>query len=50
MGELDIGTRPYTIPPKDKIVGVMVQYVEVGLNISTTLPCSMWEKVFMEMG
>ena len=40
MRELDIGPRPDTIPPKEEIVGVMVQDVEVGLKILSTLPCS----------
>ena len=49
MGELDIGPRPATIPPKNEISGMMVQDVELGLKISTTLNFSMLEKVFMAM-
>ena len=47
MGELDIGPRPANIPPKEEIVGVTVQDMEVGLKISTTRPCLMLEKVMM---
>ena len=50
MKELDIGTIPDSLPPKEEIVGVMVQDVEVGLKISTTLPCSTMEKVLMVLG
>ena len=50
MGELDIGTRPANLPPQEYIVGVKVQDIEVGLNISTTPPCSILEKVFMALG
>ena len=35
MGDLDIGTRPATIPPKEDIVGVMDQDMEVIMNIET---------------
>ena len=35
---------------KDVIVGVMVQYVEVGLKISATIPLTNIDKVFMVMG
>ena len=48
MGELDIGPRQSNIPPKGKIVGVMVQYVELSLKISNNLPCSLLEKVLTE--
>ena len=47
IGGFDIGPRPATLTPKEEIVGVTVQYMEVGLKISTTLPCSMLEKVLM---
>ena len=47
IGELDLGTIPDTIPPKEDIVGVMVQDMELGPNISTTFPCSLLEKVLM---
>ena len=50
MGDLDIGTRPPTLPPKEEIVGVMVQAVEVGLKRCTTITCSIMEKVLMVMG
>ena len=50
MGELDIGTIPATIPPKKEILGVTSEEMEVGLKISTTLTCSMLEKVLMELG
>ena len=40
MGELDICLRSDTIPPKEDIVGVMLQDVEVGLKISATIHCS----------
>ena len=50
MGELDIGPIPVTLPTKEEIVGVKVKDMEVGLKRSTTLPCSMLEKVFMALG
>ena len=65
MGELDIGARPATITSitqvtmvdflvylnlKDEIVVGMVQGVEVGLKISSTLTFIMLEKVLMVMG
>ena len=50
MGELDIGPRPYTLLPKEEIVGVILQGMEVGLNRSNTLPCSMLDNVLMELG
>ena len=31
-GELDIGNRPATLTPREDIVGVVVQDVEVGLK------------------
>ena len=37
IGEWDIGPRPANIPPKEEILGVMVQDMKVGLKISTTL-------------
>ena len=49
MVELYIGSIPATLPPKEEIVGMMVQDVEVGLNISATLHFAMLEKVFMVM-
>ena len=50
MGELDIGPIPGTLPTEEEIVGVKVKDMEVGLKRSTTLPCSMLEKVFMALG
>ena len=50
MGELDICNRPETITLEDEIVGVKVHYTEVGMNISTIIPCSMLEKVLMTLG
>ena len=50
MGELDIGPRPDTLPPKVEMIGVMVQGVELGLKISDTIPCSMLDKVLTVMG
>ena len=47
MGELDICNRPETITLEDEIVGVKVHYTEVGMNISTIIPCSMLEKLLM---
>ena len=47
MRELDIGPRPANIPPKEDIVGVTVQDIEVDLMRSTTLTCSMLEKLLM---
>ena len=41
MGELDIVPRLETLPTEEDIVRVTVQDMEVGLNRSTTLPCSM---------
>ena len=32
VGELDIGNRPATLTPREDIVGVVVQDVEVGLK------------------
>ena len=49
MGELDIGPIPGTLPTKEEIVGVKVKDMEVGLKRSTTLPCSMLEKVYMAL-
>ena len=50
MRELDMGTRPATITPKEEILGVTVKDLEVGIKIPVTLPCSMLKKVFMVMG
>ena len=50
MIELDIGPSPENLPLKENILGVMVQYVKLVLKRSTTLPCSMLEKVLMDMG
>ena len=50
MGDLDIGPIPATTPPKDEILWVTVQEMEVGMNISTTIPCSMQEKMLMALG
>ena len=47
MEELGIVKIPATLHPKEDIVGVIVQDVEVGLKRSTTLPCKMLEKVLM---
>ena len=47
MEELYICTRPATLPPREVIVGVTLQYMEVGLNISTNLTSSMLEKLLM---
>ena len=44
---MDIGPIPATLSPKEEIVGVMVKDVEVVLNISTTIHCSMLDKVLM---
>ena len=41
MVYLDIGTIPSTLTFEEEIVGASVQNMEVGLNISTTIPCSM---------
>ena len=49
MGELDIGTITANLTPKKEIVGVTLEDMEVGLKISTTIPCSMLEKVLMEL-
>ena len=50
MGELDIGPILATLPPKEYIVGLMVQDVEVVMKRSTTLPCSMLDEVLMAVG
>ena len=50
MGELDIGPRPATLLPKDELVGVMTQDMEVGLKRPTTRTCSMLEKLLMVLG
>ena len=47
MVKLAIGPILATLNPKDNILGVMVQYMEVVLKISSTLTSSMLEKVFM---
>ena len=47
--DLDIGSIPATIPTKEEIVGVTVKDKEVGLKISDTLPCSMLEKMLIEL-
>ena len=49
MGELDIGPRAATFPPKEEILGVMVQYTEVVLKRSTTHNCSMLDKVLITL-
>ena len=38
MGDLDIGSILDTLPPKEDILGVSVQDVELGLKRSTNLP------------
>ena len=50
MGQFDIGTIPANLPPKEDIVGMIVQDMEVGLKVSTTIYCSMLDKVLMELG
>ena len=50
MGELGIGPRTPTLPPEEDIEGVTVQYTEVGMKISTTINCSVLEKVLMALG
>ena len=50
MVELYIGPRPATLPPKEEMVWVTLQYMVMVLKISTTLPCSMLEKFLMEFG
>ena len=47
MGEFYIGTIIDTVNPKEEIVGGTVQYTEAVLKISTTIICSMLEKVLM---
>ena len=49
MGDLDIGLIPDTISTKEDIVGVMVQYMEVGPKRSTTCPCPISDKVLMAL-
>ena len=49
MVELDIGQITATLTPKDRLVGLMVQDVEVGMKRSVTLICSMLEKVLIVM-
>ena len=41
MEELGIGPRPSTITPKEDVVEVTVQDMELVLKRLTTLPCSM---------
>ena len=50
MGDWDIGHIPANIPPEEEILGMKVQDKEVGMKISTTLPCSMLEKQLMDLG
>ena len=47
---MDLGTKTATLPPEEEILGLMVQDNEVDLKISDTLPCSVFEKVLIEMG
>ena len=47
MGGLDMGPISANIPPKWGIVEVTVKNIEVGLNRSTNLPCSMLDKLLM---
>ena len=47
---MGIGPRPATFPPKEEILRVMVQYMEVGLKRSAMITCSMLEKVLIVMG
>ena len=49
MGDLDIFPIPTTHTPKEYIVGFKMQDMEVGMNRSTTCPCSMLEKVLMAL-
>ena len=49
MGGLDIGPRPSIIPPEEEISGMKFQDMEVGLKISTALPCSILDKVFIAL-
>ena len=39
--------RPTTTPPEEDTVGLKVKYMEVRLEISTNLTCSMLEKLLM---
>ena len=50
MVELDIYPIPDTLPPKEKISGMMVQDKERCLKRVTPLPCTMLEQVLMAMG
>ena len=45
--DLYLGPRPASLPPKEDIVGVMVQDMEVVLKRSTTRTCSMLDKVLV---
>ena len=47
MADLDSGPIPDTLLHKDDTVGLKVQDMEVVLNRSTTIPCSMLEKLLM---
>ena len=49
MADLDSGPIPDTLLHKDDTVGLKVQDMEVVLNRSTTIPCSMLEKLLMEL-
>ena len=50
MVELDIGPRPATLHPKEDIVGMVLQYMEVGPKIWTTCTCAMLDKLLKAMG
>ena len=50
MRELDICGRLADITPKEEIVRLTVQDMEVGLKRPTTLPCSMSEKLLWVFG
>ena len=49
IGELYIDPRQDTIPTKEEIIGLTLQDTGKGLEKSTTLPCSMLEKVLMAL-
>ena len=50
MGDLDIGTRPETLPTKEKVAGVTVQDIELGPKRPNTSIYSILEKVLIMLG
>ena len=50
IGEVGICPITATLPTKEYILGVTIQYLEVVLNGSTSIPGSMLDKVLIALG